>query len=132
MDFLQTLALTVMLSAGYTPNYNIMYGDVYIESQERFTTKIALELTAADDLFFLGTSIKTQELRGDSFGEFAPIHEEYKVNTGVRFSGVEVGFERHCLHPVSSAMPEGKVTDPLYGSADTFYVKWSGKFRLFN
>lgn len=131
MDFLQTLTLAVALSTGYVPDYTRMDGDAFISKQERFYTDIGLELSAMDDLFFVAMSTKTQAIHPEGSTFFSPIHEEYRVGAGMRFGTFEIGYEHYCLHPVET-WTNGLVTDRLFGAANTFYAKWSGKFRMFN
>lgn len=132
MDFFGALFLTVSLSAGVSPNYGRVEDQVVAAiNQERYFNTVATELSYGDRLFFIGIDQKTEALKGTSF-YFAPISSTYTVFTGISYAGLEVGFSHFCTHPSISPALGGFVADMQFAGADTFYVKYTAKFNLFN
>lgn len=131
MEFLQTMILTISLAAGGTPNYNYLDGSHFVESETRFSLDTRLELSALDRLVFVGIQDKTQSMKAPESYTFMPISEKYTVFAGMSVGDFEFGWEHYCIHPVLNSVTGGKtLTDPIFGAADTFYVKYEASFNL--
>jgi len=132
MEFLQTLALTVTLASGVSPNFSRLDGGDFIKNQTRYFLETGLEISAEKGLFFLGYSDKTESVKTEGATyTFEPIHDTFSVDAGIRFEGFEFGWSHYCIHPVENWI-SGSLTvpDKLFGGADTFYVKYKATFNL--
>lgn len=104
---------------GIFTTFNPIYIDLRIEGQ------IPLSFTKGDEnqVFFSYENLNT--MIGNGSPSMTPLQETYTFSTGIRFIGVELGYEHQCSHPVEST---GNTPSKLFSSYDKFYGKVLGKF----
>ena len=126
--FLSTCLLTWALSVGYIPDYarvdTVYYGDsVDVHGDPRYSMTWSAELSALDGLFFVDGWTKTESVKKTEW--YSPVSSTYGVGAGMSFMGLTAGWEHYCLHPTVSVANLYVLTDNLFQSADTFYVKFT-------
>lgn len=113
------LVLTLALEAAVLPQYvpETWHGPQYSVTQE-------LELTAWD-MLYVGASHTTRMVQAIQ-PYLDPIHEDYKVNAGLRLGGFTLGVEHLCHHPVVSYL-HGPIADWSAGGYNKVFLRWEGQ-----
>jgi hypothetical protein len=95
--------------------------------QTSFEFQLPLSLVKGDsNNFFIGADTENQFFKCTDFYGFAPVQDTYRFNTGIRFYGIELGFQHMCLHPV---IFDQNIKPLKYlSSYDKIYFKVSGSF----
>lgn len=120
------LLFMFMLEVGFLPQGDlVMYNSETIAEvypvQWLGYTDLGMEIQLGN-ILFVGGGVKTMLFAHPSdvlnVG-FFPYGAQYRVNAGIRFRGVEVGFRHYCIHPVM----------PWVGIVKDYEPTWEGWYE---
>lgn len=130
------LLFMFMFEIGFLPQGDlVMYESETLDRIYPVTMNYYTDLEAEIQLFnllFVGGGVKTVMFGHKSdtlFGySFFPYGAQYRVNAGLRFRGVEVGFRHYCIHPVMPWVGLVKDYEPVWeGWYEEAYIRISNK-----
>lgn len=85
---------------GMVPNNQCWIREVEQVGVPLYYTDLGVEFQVYDNLFFLGGSVRTSQVQDGL--QFDPLEAVYRVHAGLRYRQLEVGWERLCMHPITT------------------------------
>jgi len=101
---IKILLITLFFQGAYLPDYNLYYGinekeyDL-LELDNAYYLELGVDLYFID-LFFIKGSINNLFHAHKTKLIFYPDCDRYRIATGIRYKGFEIGFEHFCFHPI--------------------------------
>ena len=124
---MQWLALTYLISLG-TMQYDLVIpNSEFLTPKNTVTTTLGIEALFAEH-FFISGSVETWEQMDSTSIYFYPMESLYKINAGLRWNGLEIGFKHECDHPVVS---NSILLKGFFTSQSSFYLSYTGKLNIF-
>jgi len=80
-----------------------------------------------EDGIYIGTSIRNEFVKSNSMLQMAPLQDTYTFRSGIIWKELTVGFEHICTHSVENLVAGKIISQKIFGSADTLFVRLSGK-----
>lgn len=92
-----------------------------------FEIQIPFSWTKGDpNGIFIGANTETQFFKNPDQLGFDPWQDNFKINAGIRFIGIEFGVEHECIHPITADYR--KENSKYFAAYDKLYGKISGTF----
>jgi hypothetical protein len=108
----------------YTPPDTTSYN---INSNQQFSVDMAAELRIAG-IGYVGGDIRIYEWMNEAaFLDFWPNRGAFSFRAGLRFGGLEIGYEHYCTHPIAPYLPYFHYDLKWDGGYDEFHVKLTGE-----
>ena len=93
----------------------------YMMPEYSVEATVGAEFVAFDFVYLKAGSVNYQQY--ESIDVWKPYLTDYKIETGLRYNGLEIGYYHECRHTVNSSVGIGR----FGGGTTKYFIRYGGK-----